>query len=82
MRQMLAQCEKSEPAKRRSLLKKVLLLGTYIKRSANLYFLSSEYQRAAAAGAAADGRRSRASLDRLRHGVRRDLSHNGTDARL
>lgn len=44
MRQMLAQCEKSEPAKRRSLLKKVLLLGTYIKRSANLYFLSSEYQ--------------------------------------
>ena len=44
MRHMLAQCEKSEPAKRRSLLKKVLLLGTYIKRSANLYFLSSEYQ--------------------------------------
>ena len=43
MRHMLAQCEKSEPAKRRSLLKKVLL-GTYIKRSANLYFLSSEYQ--------------------------------------
>ena len=44
MRQMLAQCEKSEPTKRRNLLKKVLLLGTYIKRSANLYFLSSEYQ--------------------------------------
>ena len=44
MRQMLAQCERSEPAERRSLLKKVLLLGTYIKRSANLYFLSSEYQ--------------------------------------
>ena len=44
MRQMLARCEKSEPAERRSLLKKVLLLGTYIKRSANLYFLSSEYQ--------------------------------------
>ena len=44
MRQMLAQCEKSSPAERRSLLKKVLLLGTYIKRSANLYFLSSEYQ--------------------------------------
>lgn len=44
MRQMLAQCEKSGPAKRRSLLKKVLLLGTYIKRSANLYFLCSEYQ--------------------------------------
>ena len=44
MRQMLAQCEKSGPAERRSLLKKVLLLGTYIKRSANLYFLCSEYQ--------------------------------------
>ena len=44
MRQMLARCEKSEPAERRSLLKKVLLLGTYIKRSAHLYFLSSEYQ--------------------------------------
>lgn len=45
MRQMLARCERSGPAERRSLLKKVLLLGTYIKRSANLYFLSSEYQR-------------------------------------
>lgn len=44
MRQMLAQCERSGPAERRSLLKKVLLLGTYIKRSANLYFLSSGYQ--------------------------------------
>lgn len=44
MRQMLVQCERSGPAERRSLLKKVLLLGTYIKRSANLYFLSSEYQ--------------------------------------
>ena len=44
MRQMLARCERAGPAERRSLLKKVLLLGTYIKRSANLYFLSSEYQ--------------------------------------
>ena len=44
MRQMLARCESASPAERRSLLKKVLLLGTYIKRSANLYFLSSEYQ--------------------------------------
>lgn len=44
MRQMLARCERSGPAERQSLLKKVLLLGTYIKRSANLYFLSSEYQ--------------------------------------
>ena len=45
MRQMLARCESADPAERRSLLKKVLLLGTYIKRSANLYFLGSEYQR-------------------------------------
>ena len=44
MRQMLARCESADPAERRSLLKKVLLLGTYIKRSANLYFLGSEYQ--------------------------------------
>lgn len=44
MRQMLARCESAGPAERRSLLKKVLLLGTYIKRSANLYFLCSEYQ--------------------------------------
>ena len=44
MRQMLARCESAGSAERRSLLKKVLLLGTYIKRSANLYFLSSEYQ--------------------------------------
>ena len=44
MRQMLARCERAGPAERRSLLKKVLLLGTYIKRSANLYFLSSEYR--------------------------------------
>lgn len=44
MRQMLARCESVGPAERRSLLKKVLLLGTYIKRSANLYFLCSEYQ--------------------------------------
>ena len=45
MRQMLARCEGADPAERRSLLKRVLLPGTYIKRSANLYFLSSEYQR-------------------------------------
>lgn len=44
MRQMLERCERSGPSERRRLLKKVLLLGTYIKRSANLYFLSSEYQ--------------------------------------
>ena len=44
MRQMLARCESAGPAERRSLLKKVLLLGTYIKRSANLYFRCNEYQ--------------------------------------
>ena len=44
IRQMLARCERADPAERRRLLKRVLLLGTYIKRSANLYFLSSEYQ--------------------------------------
>ena len=45
IRQLLAQCEGAAPAELRSLLKRVLLLGTYIKRSANLYFLSSEYER-------------------------------------
>ena len=45
LRRLLARCEGSASAERRGLLKRVLLLGTYIKRSANLYFLSSEYQR-------------------------------------
>lgn len=45
IRQLLAQCEGAAPAELRSLLKRILLLGTYIKRSANLYFLSSEYER-------------------------------------
>ena len=45
IRQLLTQCEGAAPAELRSLLKRILLLGTYIKRSANLYFLSSEYER-------------------------------------
>ena len=45
IRQLLVQCEGAAPAELRSLLKRILLLGTYIKRSANLYFLSSEHER-------------------------------------
>ena len=42
--QLLKQCEGAEPAEIQSLLKRILLLGTYIKRGANLYFLSMEYE--------------------------------------
>ena len=63
MRQMLAQCERSGPAERRSLLKKVLLLGTYIKRSANLYFLSSEYQWLAPQGLRGTGAETRGAIN-------------------
>ena len=45
IRQLLAQCEDADPTETRDYLKRILLLGTYIKRSANLYFLSSEYER-------------------------------------
>ena len=45
IRQLLAQCEGVDPAETRDCLKRILLLGTNIKRSANLYFLSSEYER-------------------------------------
>ena len=41
---LLKQCEGAEPAETQSLLKRILLLGTYIKRDANLYFLSLEYE--------------------------------------
>ena len=41
--QLLKQCEGAKPAETQSLLKRILLLGTYIKRGANLYFLSLEY---------------------------------------
>ena len=42
--QLLRQCEGAAPEEIRSTLKRILLLGTYIKRSANLYFLSQEYE--------------------------------------
>ena len=42
--QLLKQCEGAEPAETQSLLRRILLLGTYIKRDANLYFLSLEYE--------------------------------------
>ena len=42
---LLAQCRNADPDETRRLLKRILLLGTYIKRSANLYFLSREYDR-------------------------------------
>ena len=42
--QLLKQCEGAEPAEIQNLLKRILLLGAYIKRGANLYFLSLEYK--------------------------------------
>ena len=42
--QLLKQCEGAEPVETQNLLKRILLLGTYIKRGANLYFLSLEYE--------------------------------------
>ena len=42
--QLLEQYEDAEPAEKQNLLKRILLLGTYIKRGANLYFLSQEYE--------------------------------------
>lgn len=42
--QLLKQCEDTGPAEVQNLLKRILLLGTYIKRDANLYFLGMEYE--------------------------------------
>ena len=42
--QLLKQCEGAKPAEIQNLLKRILLLGTYIKRGANLYFLCMEYE--------------------------------------
>lgn len=42
--QLLKQCEDTGPAEVQNLLKRILLLGTYIKRGANLYFLGMEYK--------------------------------------
>ena len=41
--QLLRQCEGAAPEEIQSALKRILLLGTYIKRGVNLYFLSMEY---------------------------------------
>ena len=42
--QLLKQCEDTGPAEVQNLLKRILLLGSYIKRGANLYFLGMEYE--------------------------------------
>ena len=42
--QLLKQCEGAGPVETQNILKRILLLGTYIKRGANLYFLSLEYE--------------------------------------
>lgn len=42
--QLLKQCEGAAPVEIKNLMKRILLLGTYIKRGANLYFLSLEYE--------------------------------------
>lgn len=42
--QLLKQCENTETDEVHNILKSILLLGTYIKRSANLYFLSLEHE--------------------------------------
>lgn len=42
--QLLKQCVNTETDEVHNILKRILLLGTYIKRSANLYFLSLEHE--------------------------------------
>ena len=42
--QLLQQCRGAEPEEIQGTLKRLLLLGTYIKRSANLFFLGLEYE--------------------------------------
>lgn len=42
--QLLQQCRGAEPEEIQGALKRILLLGTYIKRSANLFFLGQEYE--------------------------------------
>ena len=44
IRQLLEQCKNADPCETRKFLKEILLIGTYIKRRANLYFLSEEYE--------------------------------------
>lgn len=45
IKELLEQCRNAKPPKMREHMKEILLLGTYIKRSANLYFLSQEYKK-------------------------------------
>lgn len=45
IKELLEQCRNAKPLKMREHMKEILLLGTYIKRSANLYFLSQEYEK-------------------------------------
>lgn len=45
IKELLEQCRNAKPPKMREHMKEILLRGTYIKRSANLYFLSQEYEK-------------------------------------
>ena len=45
IKELLEQCKNAKPEVMPACMKEVLLLGTYIKRSANLYFLSQEYEK-------------------------------------
>ena len=45
IKELLEQCRNAKPPKMREHMKEILLLGNYIKRSANLYFLSQEYEK-------------------------------------
>ena len=45
IKELLEQCKNVKPEVMQACMKEILLLGTYIKRSANLYFLSQEYEK-------------------------------------
>lgn len=45
IKELLEQCRNAKPPKMREHMKEILLFGTYIKRSANLYFMSQEYEK-------------------------------------
>lgn len=44
IRQLVAQCKNADSTEQKRLMKRILLLGTYIKRSVNLRFLCREYE--------------------------------------
>lgn len=44
IRQLVAQCKNADATEQKRLMKRILLLGTYIKRSVNLRFLCREYE--------------------------------------